>query len=156
MPVPSKNPAKEPKAAFTAFFQSPGFAISSPIKAPISGAKRIKTGPKNIAATSPIVAPQTALLLPPAFFVSHGCKTVSSTLTIIAIIPVTIITERGVNVSEQKYEANSPAQARVTPGKAGTTQPARPAINKNPARTANKIPESMTVILCYNSRHDNF
>lgn len=156
MPVPSKNPAKEPKAAFNALFQSPGFAISSPTKAPMSGPKRIKSGPKNIAATRPIVAPQTALLLPPAFLVSQGCKTVSRTLTIIAIIPVTIITERGVNVSEQKYEVKSPAHARGTPGKAGTMQPARPTIKRNPARIANKIPESIQAILCYNRAYDNF
>ena len=55
-----------------AFDGESGSCISSPIKAPINGPIIIKRGPKKRDAIRPMVAPKTAFLLPPAFFVMYG------------------------------------------------------------------------------------
>ena len=72
IPVPIRNPKSEPTAAFMAFDGESGSCISSPIKAPINGPIIIKRGPKKRDAIRPMVAPKTAFLLPPAFFVMYG------------------------------------------------------------------------------------
>lgn len=147
IPVPSKNPINEPIAAFKAREASSGFSISSPIKAPANGARIIKNGPKNIARKRPIVAPRTAFLLPPNFFVRNGCKTESAIVTIRAIIPVIVRTVTETLESVQKCAVKSPAHARGTPGKIGTTQPASPVKRKIPARIESKI--SKSIVLFY-------
>ncbi len=147
IPVPSKNPINEPIAAFNACGMSSGFSISSPINAPANGAMIIKIGPKNIARKRPIVAPKTAFLLPPNFFVRSGCKIESAIVIIKAIIPVIVRTVTEMLGGVQKCAVKSPAQARGTPGKIGTTHPASPVKRKIPARIESKMFKS--IILFY-------
>ena len=69
IPVPSKNPFKEPKAAVKALFESELSWIISPTQAPIKGPAIIPSGPTKKPIINPIVEPQVPALLPPDCFV---------------------------------------------------------------------------------------
>ena len=148
IPVPSKKPVNAPSAALNAFFVSEESLINSPMSAPKNGPIKMKIGVRKNPTIRPIVQPQVAALLPPAFFVMSEGKILSMTVTTMAAIPVTTRIQIPICEYTEKCAARSPAQAIGGPGSAGTTVPISPTMRRKPARITKRIVASI-----YKSHH---